>query len=537
MSRITQIFPSVSGAVANTVNHAGGAAYQPDIFQLVAELLLLGTFNHTFYASGEHWAQKTQEVCLQMAMDDPLFLAQAAVLARTQGYVRSAPLVALMALLSPPRPFSNEGSTEGQRYGAQIFSTIIQTGDDLRNFVGLAQSKQFRRGYGGITRRLVAQWLNTHLTEYQAIKYQGSQDRLSLRNILRLTHPTPATPVQNTIFRWLVQGEVDQPELVPQIAALRGLAKGSLDPTTAITQYRLPFEAVMPRVDQGTRATWEALLEHAPYMFLLRSLHAMHRAGVWSDSRNVQKAVTILTDPARIHKAKQFPFRYMTAAQTLQQDRTVPFPLVDALYTAMEHSLSNIPSFGSHRVALAPDVSGSMHGTPITPGLSGAQLAGLFTGALWKQHPEALVLPFGSCVHPVQTSPRDSLLTISRSLGAIQGGGTNLSAPLSLLLRQHQVVDVFVGITDAEDWGGSRSFLQRTSPFLHTWRQYQQIAPHAQAVLIQLVPNTTRVAPSADPSLHYVYGWSDQVLRLIAAIVHGSSLVDQIRQVELSSLT
>lgn len=98
------------------------------------------------------------------------------------------------------------GRPAGNSAGRKDLLRIIQTGDDLRIFVALAQSGQFRQGFGGVARRLVAQWLNHELSEYQAITYADSGERLSLRNILRLTHPHPASPVNQAIFQWLVRG-------------------------------------------------------------------------------------------------------------------------------------------------------------------------------------------------------------------------------------------------------------------------------------------------------------------------------------------
>lgn len=522
MSRLTQTFPARRVTPPDTVNHAGGGAYLPTTPEALAELLMLGTFGNTFYASGQDWAQETATLCKSMVKEDPQFVAQAAVMARTSGYVRSAPLVALMTLLSDgPR---------AQQYGRHIFDRIVRTGDDLRNLVGLALSKQFRNGYGGTVRRQVARWLNTQLDEYQAIKYAGSSDRLSLRNILRMTHPTPADATHEAIFRWLVKGTRTPDVPLPQITALEALAHGDLDPVTAIDESRLPFEAVMPRVAQGDAAVWTALLHHAPYMFLLRSLGAMGRAGVWDDPANLAHAVSILTDPTRVAKSMQFPFRYYTAAQTIQGQ--VPQTLVNAVYDALEVSLSNLPDLGSLRVALAPDVSGSMGYAAVNDKTSAAAIAGIFTGALWKRVPHATVLPFERDVRLMPGSPRDSVITLAHQLQQMSGGGTDLAAPIRALHERREVVDLFVGLTDSEDWSASGGWYGHGG-FPEAWKAYRKMAPNAQAVLIQLVPSGTRVAPPSDSSVHYVYGWSDQVLRYLQYVVQGQSMTDRIRQVAL----
>lgn len=524
MSRLSKAFPARTLPVPDARNHEGYPAYSPTDEEAVAELLFLGTFGHTYYASGQEWSESTTAAIRKAVIQDPLFVAKASLLARQEGFVRSAPLVALVSLLS-----------EGPRakiLGEKIFSRIIRTGDDLRNFVGLSQSGQFRQGFGGIARRLAAQWLNEELTEYQAIKYAGSGDRLSLRNILRLTHPRPDNPTQNAIFQWLVRGTLDNSVPLPMIEALERLQQGRTDPATAIEEGQLPFEAVMPRVARGDTPVWKALLKHAPYMFLLRSLNAFDRAGVWKDKRLAAMAAARIKDPGRVAKAMQFPFRYYQAAQVLEWTQTSP-QLIAAVYDALELSLSNLPDLGAIRLAIAPDVSGSMADTAIAGHTTAADMAGLFTAALWKRYPDAAVLPFGTAVLPTRgVRVRDSLMTIAQTIGRLRGGGTDLSAPIEWLQAKNQALDLFIGLTDSEDWGAGGGW--RREGFLAAWSKYRQtVAPTAQAVLIQLVPSGTRVSPASEPSVHYVYGWSDSVLRYVAYVAQGRTMAARIRSTEI----
>lgn len=520
MSRLTQLMESPTVAPPDTVNHEGFPAYTPSAEDALVELLVLGTLGNTFYVSDKELLAETVKACQQFATTNPRFLAQTAVFARTQGFVRSAPLLAVVALLSGP--------AEAQGYGRKIFDSIVRTAADVREIVAIAQSGHFRQGYGGLVRRLVSRWLTTHLTPYQAIKYAGAGNKLSLRNILRLTHPTPLTPEQDALFDWLVHKTV-RPSAPSMVQWVQRLESGEVSPASAIREGQLPFEAVMPRVDAADASVWSALSDHAPYFFLLRSLNAMHRAGVWNDPAAIQRAVEILTDRTRIQKAMLFPFRYYTAIANSPQ---LPQALLNALYTALDYSLENVPVLGDLSVAIAPDVSGSMGVYSVAKGTSAAAIAGIFTAALWKRNPTATVLPFGRRVHTFPGNPRDSIMSIGRSISGIYGGGTDLSVPIQLLAENRQVVDLFIGLTDSEDWAASYAAYWEDHTFLETWRIYKrQIAPHAKAVLIQLVPTQKHVAPSQEPDVFYVYGWSDQVLQYIASVVQGHTMVDQIRQI------
>ncbi len=514
---MAQRFPHGTGLPApDTANHEGFPAYTPDLRERIAECLMLGTFGNSFYASGRDLAAEAVDVLRRGVTEAPRFVAQAAVLAREEGYVRSAPIVALGLLTAD--------GTEAKGYARAIFGRIIRTGDDLRNFVAFIQSEDAGRKFGGLAQRLVRDWLILRLDEYQAIKYAGSGERLSLRNILRMTHPKATEPWRNEVFAWLVRGEVG--ENVTQIRALEALAKGDMPPAAAVSEGRLPFEAVMPRVPAGDRATWAALLPHAPYMMLLRSLNAFGRAGVWSDRAALEYACRTVADPERVQKSMQFPFRFLQAAEVLQRE-SAPQELVNAVFAAGEASVGNLPSLGQGvRMALAPDVSGSMSMAAVSKDVTASGVAGVFTAALWKANPTATVLPFGTAVHQIRASSSDSILTVARAIQGIGGGGTDLAAPVEWLTAHRRAVDVLVGLTDSEDWAGRG--------FLAAWTEYRRtLAPKAQAVLVQLIPNQAHVAPTNHPGVRYVFGWSDAVLRYVADVAAGRTMRERIEAVEV----
>lgn len=548
MARLLHRFPPATRPRPDTYNRAGFPAYRPVPAEQVLEVLLLGSLGASFYADAQEVAEDAVAVLRHAATTDPEFLARAAVLAREEGYMRSAPLLALLLLLSAP-------DARSKNLGRRIFDRIVRTADDLRVFVGLALSGRFRAGYGGNARLAAAAWMNAHLNGYQAVKYAGSGERLSLRNILRLTHPVPPDAEREAVYRWLVRGEIAPDTPVPALRALAALTAGTLTPAAAIREGNLPFEAVMPRVPKGDRDVWRALLDRAPYMFLLRSLAAMGRAGVWEDPEAVAGAAKRLEDPAAVQRSRQFPFRFAQALRALRPEQLVvedpaltrfrsvqgrralrrePVPdrLCLAVERALELSFDNLPDLGPLHLALAPDVSGSMTRTIIGRDVSAATIAGLFTAALWRRYPDARILPFDATVHALAASPRDTLLTIAAAVSRTGGGGTDLAAPVRSLWSRNAAVDLFVGLTDSEDWAASGGW--RGEGFLAAWREYRKrIAPRAQAVLIQLVPSGTRVSPAGEPGVHYVYGWSDAVLRHLSWVTQGGKLVAQVRAMNL----
>lgn len=508
----------------DTKNHEGFPAYQADLYDSVAEVLLLGTLGKTFYASAQELAHEAVEVLAAGVAQDPHYVAQAAVLAREEGYVRSAPIVALGLLTA--------GNEEAHWHARAIFGRIIRTADDLRRFVEFVQTGTTGKRFGGLRQRLVRDWLQLRLDEYQAVKYAEAANRLSLRNILRMTHPVPLNVHSQEIFDWLLHGTVG--ETVPMIQALSALNQGGADVTGVVEDSRLPWEAVVPRVEKADATVWRSLLPGMPYMALLRSLVTMGRSGVWDDAHALSIACHKLTAPQAVAKSMLFPFRYAQAIQVLQREEA-PQELINAVVRAMEASVSNLPSVGGMKLAIAPDVSPSMsmENAHVSKDVTAADIAGIFTAALWKANPNAVVLPFSSPlgyrntsddgIHQIHSHPTDSVATIAHEIGKLPGNGTELAAPVRWLRTRNIAVDVFVGLTDSEDWAGGG--------FLSEWKTYRRVAPEAKAVLVQLTPNRALAAPSNFPGVRYVYGWSDKVLSFVADVAAGQSMADRVRQV------
>jgi len=93
-------------------NLAGGVAYQMPPEAALAQYVLTGCFNSTYYADA---AQDTQRIVDLANQVEPLFLAQLAVYGREKGYMKDAPalLVAMLSVRSPQlfQACSNGSST------------------------------------------------------------------------------------------------------------------------------------------------------------------------------------------------------------------------------------------------------------------------------------------------------------------------------------------------------------------------------------------------------------------------------------------
>ena len=110
------------------------------------------------------------------------------------------------------------------------------------------------RGWGRGLRQAVGRWYNAQdagKLAYQAIKY-GQRDGWSHRDLLRLSHPTPATEQHKGLYHWITQGWPGVGDAPHPDAALRLVwaaervkrATEAREVASLIRDYRLPREAV-----------------------------------------------------------------------------------------------------------------------------------------------------------------------------------------------------------------------------------------------------------------------------------------------------
>jgi len=178
------------------------------------------------------------------------------------------------------------------------------------------------------------------------------------------------------------------------------------------------------------------------------------------------------------------------------------------------------------RVVVCPDVSGSMH-SPATGYRKGAtskvtciDVAALFAAAVLRTNRKARVLPFGTTVCPVDLPPGDRLAVNTARLAALNGGGTNVSAPLTLLADEKADVDLVVIVSDNQSWVDATRY-GATATMLE-WKRIVKRNPQAKLVCIDIQPYGTTQA-SGRPEILNVGGFSDAVFDVIARFVSGET--------------
>jgi 60 kDa SS-A/Ro ribonucleoprotein len=519
------------------LNHAGGVTYERSLREQVLQVLTTSTLGNTFYVSSDNLRKETVDVLTRGRRECPEFLARALVWARNHGMMRKVPILGLCIL--------SAGGGATKRLFTQVFPLVVKTPDDLREFIRECIEGHIpgRKGLGGMTVPVVRDWLAT-LTEYHALKYGSSVSKgVTLRDAIRMSHPKPQSAEIAETFAWLVRGNEGlggDLGTLPQIRAFEALKRATTEEEQVrlVRDGKLPFEVVVP-VAKPTTRVWSELLLHAPYMNLLRNLVTFTRHGVFTEESHVLHAIERLTDARAVQHSKVLPFRFWNAWKQYREVEGFEPRIADAIRQACETSFANLASFGDRTVCVAPDVSGSMSSAVSDKGTTRCiDIAGIFAGALMKRMPErGIVLPFEShVVTNAGLSFRDDVLVTAEKLARIHGGGTAVGAPIQHLLDRKISVDVFIGITDNEDWDHGDGYgHQIRGSFLALWRDYRKnVNPNAKAFLVTIAPYRDAVAPKGEKGVRFIYGWSDRVLEYIMLSLDAGKT--QVQAIEAMSL-
>jgi len=511
-SKTARIFTPVSTLEkAPATNYEGAPAFLRSEEEALVRVLMTGLLEPTFYVGERELAAEAEGIFARWATKDARFLAQAVVYAREHGFLRLAPITALVYLST---------ATE-KRYFYAAFDRVIRTPGDLADFLTIIRKGQ-RRGMGRAIKIAVGRYLS-NVSEYHAIKYGSDAQEMSLRDMFRLVRPKLTGRAQD-IAAYLVKGEV-APNL-EQIALYERFKQES-DPEELlwlISEGKLPLE-VMTNKLPNTPQAWATAMRQMPTQALLRHLVALHEHGVFASAENVQYAASVLTDARRIEKSGLFPFTFVEAAK-MATEHHLPYAVTAAVLAAAELSLVNCPSLPG-RTLIANDVSGSM-GAKISQRsvLDCADVAAIMAAALFRRAECADVVSFDTQAYHRAVRPDMSLDVLTERIRGDEGGGTDMGIPLRW--AQNYRYDNFVWITDSQDWAG---WLRDRRGALDALRQYRQRVPNLHAYLVQLLPYQHAVAPMEADYVTYCYGFTGSTLAFI-----GQESQDQVAAVRRTPL-
>jgi 60 kDa SS-A/Ro ribonucleoprotein len=485
---------------ANATNHEGALAYALSPKQALAQYAATGTLSNTFYAN----AAEQLEAVLALTQElESEFIAKAAIYARTQGHMKDVPAL-LLAVLSSKNPEVFKAA----------FPKVIDNGRMLRNFVQIMRSGVTgRKSLGSSPKRLVETWLNTASSAKLIDAAVGADP--SLRDIVRMVHPKPASAEREAMFAWVLNKPYAM-EALPEV--LQALIKYRFDRSAAVPN--VPFQ--MLTALNLSAEEWAQVALAAGWQMVRMNLNTFARHGVFEIAGMTEIIAERLRDPVAIRKSRVFPYQLMAAY--FAAGPKVPRVVKESLQDAMEIALERVAAY-SGKVVVCPDVSGSMASAITgarkggTSAISCIQVAALVTAAIVRANRNVLVLPFAEKVKEIEINGRDSVMSNAAKLAALGGGGTSCSTPLKLMIERRERAELVVLVSDNQSWVDGRA----TGPTetLRLWEVFKVKNPNAKLVCIDLQPNRTTQALEREDVLN-VGGFSDEVFEVVERFASGT---------------
>ncbi|STD07179.1 TROVE domain-containing protein [Chryseobacterium carnipullorum] len=329
----------------NTVfNYEGAKAFSmTPAEELYSAVVTTGLSNTSYEKGNDRW-KRIQSL---IKKNDPEFVAQLAVYARKDMYLRSIPLVLTAELAK---------QTSGTDLVSRTVEGIVQRADEITELLAYYQtanertetkklnklSKQIQKG--------LAKSFNK-FDEYQFAKYNRKAE-VTLKDALFLVHPKAKDENQQAIFNKIVRDTLETPYTWEVELSVLGQTKFADE-----AEKKMAF-----------KTKWEELIfsNKLGYMATLRNLRNILESGVSSDA--IYKISTYLSNEKAVINSKQLPFRFLAAYREL---KTIDSPYLSSILEALEDavmvSAKNIKGFGfDTSVIIAADISGSMQ-QPVSP--------------------------------------------------------------------------------------------------------------------------------------------------------------------------
>lgn len=513
-----------------TRNDAGGLAYTRSEETALAQMVLTGTFNDTFYASAQ--VQYDRIFALSKAVSST-FLAKLAIYAHEFGYMKDTPAFLLAVL-----------TTRDIRLVEPVFRRVITNGKMLRNFMQFIRSGAVgRKSFGSLPKRLIQNWLNSASTARLLRASIGNQP--SMKDILKMIRPKATDQAHQEFYEWIIKGTLPSFRPLQEFDAYRtkleankkpaGMIGGGEEPIADLGALpSVPFEMLMNL--PLTTSAWCELADQMTWTQLRMNLNNLKKNGVFEDPIMVTKIAARLSDADMVRTARVFPYQLFTTHLNITD---MPRPIVDALATALHVALFNVPEI-TQTLMIGTDVSGSMS-QPVTGIRKGSttktrniDVAALMTSAFVRSSKRVGCIAFDDQAYDgtQYLSKTASVFDNATSLASIRGRATACHIPLMILNNKPAYFPmdpdgVIILLSDYETWsqergymgGGRHSNVRAATPLMLEWRKFRATHPKAKLILIDISPATTAQVPD-EPGVLNIGGFSDNVFRLVDDFVN-----------------
>lgn len=504
------------------LNSAGGYVFSLSAWDRFDRFLILGSTQNTFYQSAKTLTKENVAVFDELILSDGVrFVARIAEISKNGRAPRNTAAVFALAYAQVNAPASDSGTALRSKI-LEVFNDVVRTSYDLYYFVdSIKNLGSFTRS----VRKLISGWYaqDANRVAYQVAKYQSraiaeNAQPWTHRDVLRLNHVKPITPLHNDIFRWVAK-EVFIENANEALDPISGLlkarkAESEKEIVDLIKRYKLTHEMVPNQF--RSKDVWLAMLPNTPANALLRNLGNLGKNGVINALSTGEKIVVgKLGDPEYMRKAH--PIDILTAIRIygsgrgLKGDGTweVNQRVMSALDSAFEASFARQPSTGKN-ILVAVDVSGSMDGARIgTSPLTARDAATALAVQIARTEKNYALKAFS---HRLVELPINDKTSFNEALGIsrrIEMGGTDCSLPMTWAAQENMAVDAFIVITDCETWFGN------IHPFQALKQYRKKSGRNAKLIVIATSSNGFTIADLSDGGCLDVVGFDSAALSVV----------------------
>lgn len=486
---------------SNTIkNYEGGAAFRTDKYnELYLRTATQLVLTDKFYGDKDQQFQEWITLVREIGIQDPEFVLKLAAYVRNEMKLRTAPIIMLVETILAYKATVNYTTKDNEIF-YKYAPRIIQRADELAEIIAYFQAQNGDIGNGrpkgslpNVFKKIInRELLSDKFNDYQLVKNDKNNAKVSLRDVLRITHPKPKDRDTERFFARVIEQD-----------SFADIAEQT-------------WEGIISKAGSN-KETWSKALEQMPIMALVRNLR-----NLLDNDVSLELAYQKLSDPEIIRKSRLLPFRFYQAYKEVNgRDRR----LDTVLNTALLHATANIPEFPGG-TAVFVDTSGSMD-TELNnkSKIKYNEIAALFGTILYKKMGAANTVLFVYDDDVRQIKPTDGALvydTIEVMLRN-KGGATYAHKCMEVLLNNSRFpVDRIIFLSDMQSyndygygWSPSRygSTSKSVSQLLDDYRK--KVNPNAVLYDIDLSGyGTVQFDPKKPLNIHLA-GWSERIFDLM----------------------
>ena len=525
-----------------TLNHEGAEAFGLSAEMELYTAVVTASLSDKFYETANERIKRIAEL---VGKCDARFVAQLAVYARREMNLRSVPLFLVVELAK---------HHSGDNLVSRTIEKVVLRADEIMELLHCYQwrnSQNTTCTEASAPKKKLAKLSHqiqvglqrafNNFDEYQFAKYDRNNLEVKLRDALFIVHPKAKDDAQQKLFDKITSKTLETPYTWETELSALGQQE---------------FESDVDKQMAFTKK-WEELIDSGKlgYMAMLRNLRNFLENGISRDS--LTDVANRLSNEHEVIRSKQFPFRFLSAYREVKrvenkktqvmfealekaalattqdngaEDRLL---LLNALEKAVLATSNNIAGFDEHtRVLLACDVSGSMY-SPISPKSSVKNYdIGLVLAMLLKNRCKNVVSGIFGDEWKLVNLPSTGILSNVEKMYEREGEvgySTNGYKVIEYLNRENIVLDKVMMFTDCQMWdsyGNIHSIRKE-------WNKYKQIAPNAKLYLFDLSGYGTTPLNIIRDDVTLIAGWSDRIFEMLEAIEKGSSVIEEIKKIEI----